>query len=57
MNQISACCADCGVEGGPYCNSDEVNKTDKEYVEQVMMRVEANDAASINLLARYFTRE
>jgi TPR repeat protein len=34
----------------PFCNSDR-NKTDEEKVEEIMKRVEANDAASIYLLA------
>jgi len=38
----------------PFCNSDEVNKTDKEYVEEVMKRVDANDADAINMLAGYY---
>ena len=35
----------------PFCNSDHSNKTDEERVEEMMKRVEANDAASILLLA------
>jgi TPR repeat protein len=34
----------------PFCNADRY-KTDKEHVEEIMRRVEANDAASIYLLA------
>ena len=37
----------------PFCNS-EGGKTDEERVEQIMKRVEANDAASINLLAHHY---
>jgi TPR repeat protein len=35
----------------PFCNSDRSNKTDEEKVGELMRRVEANDAASICLLA------
>jgi TPR repeat protein len=37
----------------PFCNS-EGGKTDEEQVEQIMKRVDANDPASIYLLARYY---
>jgi tetratricopeptide (TPR) repeat protein len=36
----------------PFCNS-EINKSDEEKVEEVMKRVEANDPASICILADY----
>jgi TPR repeat protein len=39
----------------PFCNS-EINKTDEEKVEEVMKRVEANDPASICILADYYLR-
>jgi TPR repeat protein len=35
----------------PFCNSDRSNKTDEEKIQEMMKRVEANDAASIYLLA------
>jgi TPR repeat protein len=35
----------------PFCNADQENKTDEEDVEEIMKRVEANDAASIYFLA------
>jgi TPR repeat protein len=35
----------------PFCNSDRADKTDEENVQDLMKRVEANDAASIFLLA------
>jgi TPR repeat protein len=34
----------------PFCNADN-NKTEEEKIEEILKRVEANDAASINLLA------
>jgi hypothetical protein len=39
----------------PFCNS-EINKTDEEKVEEVMKRVEANDPASICMLAGSYYR-
>jgi len=38
----------------PFCNSDRAGKTDEDDVEEMMKRVAANDAASINLLAGYY---
>ena len=38
----------------PFCNSDRTGKTDEERVQEMMKRVEANDAASINLLAQHY---
>ena len=35
----------------PFCNSDRAGKTDEEDGEEIMKRVEANDAASIFVLA------
>jgi hypothetical protein len=35
----------------PFCNSDRADKTDEDGVEEIMKRAEANDAASICLLA------
>jgi TPR repeat protein len=48
--------AQSGNEGKcPFCNA-EINKTDEEKVEEVMKRVEANDPASICILADYYLR-
>jgi TPR repeat protein len=38
----------------PFCNADQDSKTDEENVEELMKRVEANDAASICLLANSY---
>jgi TPR repeat protein len=38
----------------PFCNSDRANKTDEEQVAELMKRVEANDAASLFLLANQY---
>ena len=38
----------------PFCNSDRAGKTEEEQVEEIMKRVEANDATSICLLAGYY---
>jgi TPR repeat protein len=38
----------------PFCNSDRAGKTDEEHVEEIMKRVEANDASSIFLLATHY---
>jgi len=38
----------------PFCNSDQGSKTDEERVEEIIKRVAANDAASINLLAQHY---
>jgi TPR repeat protein len=35
----------------PFCNSDQSNKTEEELVAEMMKRVEANDAASMKMLA------
>jgi len=37
-----------------FCNSDRERKTDEEMVEEIMKRVEANDATSICLLANSY---
>jgi TPR repeat protein len=37
----------------PFCNA-EINKTDEEKVEEIMKRVEANDPASIGVLANFY---
>ena len=34
----------------PYCNSDQVGKTDEEMVEEILKRVEANDAVGMGML-------
>jgi TPR repeat protein len=38
----------------PFCNTNRSNKTDEEKVGELMKRVEANDAASICLLANFY---
>ena len=38
----------------PYCNSDQVGKTDEEMVEEIMKRVEANDAVAMGMLGSYY---
>jgi hypothetical protein len=38
----------------PYCNSDRVGKTDEEMVEEIMKRVEANDAIAMGMLGSYY---
>jgi TPR repeat protein len=38
----------------PFCNSDRSDKTAEEQVEEIMKRVEANDAASIYFLANSY---
>jgi tetratricopeptide (TPR) repeat protein len=38
----------------PFCNSDRSSKTDEESNEEIMKRAEANDAASMNMLANYY---
>jgi TPR repeat protein len=38
----------------PFCNADRAGKTDEEDVEEMMKRVEANDPASICMLANYY---
>jgi TPR repeat protein len=40
----------------PFCNADRTGKTDEEDVVEIMKRVEANDAASIYLLANVYLR-
>jgi TPR repeat protein len=44
-------CFKLGNDKCPFCNSDKGGKTDEELVGEIMKRVEANDAASICLLA------
>ena len=39
----------------PFCNSDRVKKTDEDRVEELMKRVEANDAGATHVLgSRYY---
>ena len=38
----------------PFCNTGQSSKTDEEHVEEIMKRVEANDAGAICLLANSF---
>jgi TPR repeat protein len=38
----------------PFCNSDRADKTDEDVVEEIMKRAEANDPASICLLAHSY---
>ena len=38
----------------PFCNSDQAGKTWEESVEDLMKRAEANDAASISVMANYY---
>jgi TPR repeat protein len=40
----------------PFCNSDKSSKTYEDHVEEIMMRVAANDAASIFLLANCYDK-
>jgi TPR repeat protein len=47
-------CIQSGNHKCPFCNSDRGGKTYEEQVEEVLKRVEANDAASIYMLANYY---
>jgi TPR repeat protein len=47
-------CRQSGNHKCPFCNSDRDNKTDEEGVEEIMKRVEANDAASIGVLGNHY---
>jgi TPR repeat protein len=38
----------------PFCNSDRVNKTREEKIEEIMKRVEVNDAFSIYMLGNHY---
>ena len=51
---IHSFCESGNTERCAFCNSDQGNKTAEERVEEIMKRVEANDAASIFLLAGYY---
>ena len=53
---IYSFCVSGNIGKCPFCNSDRASKTDKEYVEQMMKRVVANDAASICMLAICYSR-
>jgi hypothetical protein len=61
------CCGKCICKGcvhtlrksgnhgnSPYCKSDRVGKTDEEMLEEIMKRVEANDAIAMGMLASYY---
>ncbi len=67
MEEYYACCGKCICRGClysfnksgnigtcPFCNSDRSTKTDEECNEELMKRVEANDATSIFLVAGYY---
>jgi hypothetical protein len=41
----------------PYCNADRMGKTDEEAVEELMKRVEVNDAGVTYILGSNFTME
>jgi TPR repeat protein len=43
-----------GNDKCPFCNADRASKTEKECAEEIMKRVNANDAASIDLLGRHY---
>jgi TPR repeat protein len=38
----------------PFCNTDRSSKTDEEIVEEIVKRVEANDAVAIGMLAQHY---
>jgi TPR repeat protein len=40
----------------PFCNSDRADKTDEDKVEELMKRVEANDAGAIYVLGSYYAQ-
>jgi TPR repeat protein len=42
------------IDNCPYCNSDRSTKTNEETFQEMMKRVEVNDAASINVLASFY---
>jgi hypothetical protein len=44
------------IDKCPFCNSSRASETNGELVEELMKRVEANDAASIYFLAGYYLR-
>jgi TPR repeat protein len=50
---VHSCCQS-GNHKCPFCNSDRDNKTDEDQVEDLMKRVEANDAASIGVLGNHY---
>jgi TPR repeat protein len=47
-------CIQSGNHKCPFCNSERGGKTEKEQVEEVLKRVEANDAGAMCLLANYY---
>jgi TPR repeat protein len=38
----------------PFCNADRGNKTEEEKIEEIMKRVEANDAGAISVVGNYY---
>jgi hypothetical protein len=38
----------------PFCNADQMGKTDEEDFEELMMRVDANDAGALSILANHY---
>ena len=51
---VHTLCKSGTIEKCPFCNSDHGGKTDKEGVEEMMKRVEANDAGSMSFLGSYY---
>jgi TPR repeat protein len=51
---VHSFCKSGNDEKCPFCNSDRAGKTDEEQVEEMMKRVEVNDAASIYMLAGFY---
>ena len=47
-------CRESGTRKCPFCNAYRCSKTNEEMADEIMKRVEANDAASICLLANYY---
>jgi TPR repeat protein len=43
-----------GIEKCPFCNSDRADKTEEEQVEEIMKRVEANDACAMFVLGNQY---
>ena len=52
-----SCCQSGNIDNCPFCNADRRGKTDEERVEEMMKRVEANDAGSMYQLAKIITME
>jgi len=58
-NICGGCAHSCIQSGNykcPFCNSDQANKTFEDLVEEVMKRVDVNDAASIYMLASSYNQ-